>query len=155
MSILKIKRIAHGNFRVCSLNTKSFLSRPYSVIWLIKGPGINFQSSELNLRHVRLSRETLIFDQISFWYYVGFKRNNRNCKFYCVAVSMMVPQICKFIDFTKTQKRKYLENKTFFLKKKVNSLLYIKGHLMVKNNFLAEVAIKLSFCSIQYVDNLL
>ena len=68
---------------------------------------------------------------------------------------MMVPQICKFIDFTKTQKRKYLENKTFFLKKKVNSLLYIKGHLMVKNNFLAEVAIKLPFCSIQYVDNLL
>ena len=40
---------------------------------------------------------------------------------------MMVPQICKFIDFTKTQKRKYLENKTFFFKEKSEFIVVHQG----------------------------
>ena len=30
-------------------------------------------------------------------------------------MSMMMPQILKYVDFTKTQKSRYLENETFFL----------------------------------------
>ena len=33
-------------------------------------------------------------------------------------MSMMMSQILKFMDFTKTQRSSYLENETFFLQKK-------------------------------------
>ena len=46
---------------------------------------------------------------------------------------MMLPQILKFVDFTKTQKSRYLENETFFLQiKKLSThqgLLYGKKYL--------------------------
>ena len=34
--------------------------------------------------------------------------------FHYAAISMMTSQIFEFVDFTKTQKSKYLENETFF-----------------------------------------
>ena len=43
-------------------------------------------------------------------------------------------------DWTKTQKSKYLENKTFFLHMKKNYLLHIKGYIWQKS-FLAETTI--------------
>ena len=46
-------------------------------------------------------------------------------------------QILKYVDFTKTQKSKYLENETlFFLKIKK---LRTKGYFTAKNSFVAEV----------------
>ena len=43
------------------------------------------------------------------------------CNFHYVAMSMMTSQILKSVDFTKTQKSTYFENKTFFLQtKKIN-----------------------------------
>ena len=56
------------------------------------------------------------FDQISFWQYLAFKRNKQNWNFQYRAMSIMTSQILKFVDFTKTQKSRYLENKTFFLR---------------------------------------
>ena len=59
---------------------------------------------------------TLVFDQIS----LGFKRNKHGCNFHYDAMPMVASQILKTVDFTKTQKFRYLENKTltFFQKKK-------------------------------------
>ena len=49
---------------------------------------------------------------------------------------MMTSQILKSVDFTKTQKSRYLENETFFLQIKT---LCIKGYFMARNSFVAEV----------------
>ena len=59
-------------------------------------------------------------------------------------MSMMTSQILRFVDFTKTQKSRYLESKTFFLQIK-NSLIthqHIKDYFMTKNTFLVEVTFK-------------
>ena len=46
-------------------------------------------------------------------------------------------QILRSVDFTKTQKSRYLENETFFvIQKKLN----IKGYFIEKNSLVAEVA---------------
>ena len=45
------------------------------------------------------------------------------CNFHYVAMSMMASQILKSVDFTKTQKSRYLENETLFflqIKKFIN-----------------------------------
>ena len=38
----------------------------------------------------------------------------QKCNFHYVAMPMMTSQILKTVDFTKTQKSRYLENKTLF-----------------------------------------
>ena len=56
---------------------------------------------------------------------------------------MMTSQILKFVDFTKTQKSRYLENETLFLlqiKKIINCAS--RATLWQKNNFVAEVTLK-------------
>ena len=57
---------------------------------------------------------TLVIDQISFWLYLGFKRNKHKCNFHYVAMPMMTSHILKSVDFTKTQKSRHLENETLF-----------------------------------------
>ena len=58
---------------------------------------------------------------------------------------MLMSQILKFLDFTRTQKSRYFENKTlFFLQIKQTNSSYIKGYFMVKNSFVAEVNLTLS-----------
>ena len=54
---------------------------------------------------------------------------------------MLTPQILKSVNFTKTQKSRYLENKIFFLqkKKKKKSLIAHQGLLYGKKSFVAEV----------------
>ena len=53
----------------------------------------------------------------------------------------MTSQILKIVDFTKTQKSRYLDKETFFLpSNKKNSL--IKGYFMAKNSFVVEVTFK-------------
>ena len=48
---------------------------------------------------------------------------------------LMMSQILKSADFTKTQKSIYLKKKTFFLQIKK----FIEGYFMAKNSFVAEV----------------
>ena len=48
------------------------------------------------------------------------------CNFHYVAMLMMTSHILKFVDFTKTQKSRYLKNKTLFflqIKKFINYIL--------------------------------
>ena len=54
-------------------------------------------------------------DQISFYYYLGFKRNKQKRNFHYVAMLMMMSQILKSVDFTKSQKSRYLDNEILFL----------------------------------------
>ena len=58
-------------------------------------------------------------------------------------MSMMTSQILKSVDFTKTQKSRYLENETlFFLQIKKNSIITHQGLLYRKNIFVVEVKFK-------------
>ena len=52
---------------------------------------------------------------------------------------MLTPQILKSVNFTKTQKSRYLENKIFFLQRKKKSLIAHQGLLYGKKSFVAEV----------------
>ena len=63
---------------------------------IIQGPGTSFQSAELSQENVRNV------------YHIS------NCNFHYVAILMMMSQILKSVDFTKTQKSRYLESKTLF-----------------------------------------
>ena len=49
---------------------------------------------------------------------------------------MMTPQILKFVDFTKTQKCRYLENVTFL---EIKSSLIINK--FIKDNFIAKTVL--------------
>ena len=51
---------------------------------------------------------------------------------------MMTSQISTFVDFTKTQKSRYLKRETFFLQIKK----FINCYFMAKNTFVAEVTFK-------------
>ena len=58
------------------------------------------------------------------------------CNFHYAVVSMMMSQILKFVDFTKTQKSTYVENETlFFLRIKKNSLIIHQEPLYGKKYF--------------------
>ena len=52
---------------------------------------------------------------------------------------MMTSQISRYVDFKKSQKPRYLENKTFSLQIKK----FRKGYFMAKNSFVAEVTFRL------------
>lgn len=55
---------------------------------------------------------------------------------------MMTSEILKFVDFTKTQNSKYLENETMiFLKMKID-LSKINGYFMVNYSLVAEATFK-------------
>ena len=55
----------------------------------------------------------------------------------------MTSQILKSLDFSKTQKSRYLKDETwFFLQKKNNHRLHIRSYFITKNSFVAEVTFK-------------
>ena len=78
---------------------------------------------------------TLVFDTISFRWYLRFKGNKHKCNFHYVAIPMMMSQILKSVDFTKTQKSRYLENETLFFLQIKNSLITHQGLLYCKKQF--------------------
>ena len=81
-------KIIHANYQKLTL---------YSYfIKIIKGPGNSFQSQVLVIR------------------YKGFNRNKHKRNFHYAAMSMMTSWILKFVDFTKTQKSRYLKNEALF-----------------------------------------
>ena len=53
---------------------------------------------------------------------------------------LMTSQILKYVDFTRTQKSRYLENETLFFLQIQN--LLIKGYFTGKNSFVVEVTFK-------------
>ena len=58
---------------------------------------------------------------------------------------MMTSQILKSVNFTKSQKPRYLENETSFSLQIKNSLITHKRLLYSKNNFVAEVTFNLNY----------
>ena len=61
------------------------------------------------------------------------------CNLHYVAMLMMTSQILKSVDFTKTQKSRYLENKTFH---QMKNLITCQGLLIAENSAVAEVTLK-------------
>ena len=60
-------------------------------------------------------------------------------------MSVMASQILKSVDFTKTEKSRYLENETsFFLQIKKFINYTARATLLQKNSFVAEATFKLS-----------
>ena len=55
---------------------------------------------------------------------------------------MMMSQILKLVDSSKTQKSNFFDNEAFFLQIKKVPILCIIGYNMVKNSFLVEVTSK-------------
>ena len=51
------------------------------------------------------------FTLIVLW----IQKNKQKCNFHYAAMSMMTSQILKSVNFTKTQKPRYLKNETLFL----------------------------------------
>ena len=102
---------------------------------ITKGPGTSFLCPLLS------QNTALVFDQISFWQYLGSKRINK-CNFHYVVMLMMTSQILKSVDFTKTQKSRYLENETFLLQIKKFINCASRATLWQKNIFLAEVTFR-------------
>ena len=72
----------------------------------IKELGTSFQSPAFNQKPVRnvCHYNTLVFDQISFSEYLGFRRNKCKYNFHYPAMLTMTSQILKSADFTTTQK---------------------------------------------------
>ena len=65
----------------------------------------------------------LDLDQIYFDRTLEFKRKKRKSKLHYPAMLVMTSRILKSVSFTKTQKSRYLENKTLFflqIKKFIN-----------------------------------
>ena len=112
-----------------------------------KGSGDSSQSSALSQKNML---EMLDIQHNSIWpifilIAIRIKKNKHKCNFYYVAVPM-TSKVLKFhknADFTKTQKSRYLKNKTFFFRQIKKSLITHQQLLYgKKNSFVAEVAFK-------------
>ena len=55
-------------------------------------------------------------------------------------MSMMASQILLFVDLTKTQKPKYVQNERFFLRIKKSLYTLFKDYFIAKNIFLAKAS---------------
>ena len=53
-----------------------------------------------------------VIEHNSIWPY--FKRNKNKCNFHYLVMHMITSQVLNSVNFTKTLKSRYLENKTFF-----------------------------------------
>ena len=81
----------------------------------IKNLGTSFQSTTLSKNYVRNVCHT------ANWYLTNFHFDSNQdskeismCKFHYFAMPMMTSHILKSLNFTKTQKSRYLKNKTLF-----------------------------------------
>ena len=76
-----------------------------------KESGTSFQSSTFSQKHVRNVCHTAHQHLPNFVLTVLWvQRNKHKSNFHYAAVSMMTSQILKSVDFSKTQKSRYLEN---------------------------------------------
>ena len=98
----------------------------------------SLQHSAKNVLEMFVIQDTSIWPHLISFYF-RFKRNKHKCNFHYSAVLMM-SQILKSADFTKTQKPWYLENEALSFLQKKNLLITHQGYFMTKNSFVAEVA---------------
>ena len=91
--------------------------------------------------------EMFLIRQTSIWpnfilIVLRIQQTKQKYNFHYAVMSMMMSQILKFVDFTKTQKSKYLENKTIFFLQIKNSLITYQGLLYGKKTFAVELTFK-------------
>ena len=119
-SFIFFKRVNKGELKVANINYERSC---YIVLSLKSQKGLELVS---NLQHwAKNMLEMLVLRYTSIWQnfiliVIRIKKNKQKCNFNYAAMSMMKAQILKFVDFTKTQKSRYLENKTFFLQIKIH-----------------------------------
>ena len=125
---------------------------------IIKGPGTIVSSHQHWSRNMF---EMFVIQHTSVWpnfiligLRIGLKRNKQKCNFNYVAMLMM-SQILKSVNSTKTQKSRYLEKETLFLLQIKESIKCAsKATLPQKNIFVAEVTFKVlkNKCISRWVD---
>ena len=86
---------------------------------------ISFKAAALNQKHIRNVCHTAHLHLTKFLLIAfKFQRNKLKCNFHYEAMPMMTSQILRSVDFTKSQRPRYLENnKTLFslqIKKIIN-----------------------------------
>ena len=122
----------------------------------IKGPGTNFQSPPLNQKHARNVHQRA-HQYLTKFHFIVLKIQKNN--FHYVAMSMKMSQILKSVDVTKTQKSRYLKNKTLFfllIKNFINThqgLLYCKNQFCSRGNFETTLLFE-SYCRVVYQTHL-
>ena len=107
---------------------------------IIKGPGTSFQFPALSQKHVRNVCHTT-HQYLTEFHSDGTQDSKEisRTNFYYVAMLMVTSQILKFVDFTKTQKSRYLKNETLFLFQIKKFINCSSGANLAKNSFVAEV----------------
>ena len=78
------------------------------------------------------------------------KKNKHKCNFRYVAIPMITSQTLKSVDFTKTQKSRYIENKTFLLQMKKFIYYRSSATLLQKRYFSGGKAV-VRRCSVKQV----
>ena len=129
------------------------MTRSRYIILIKSWKGLDLLS---NLQHwAKNMLETFIIQSTSIWpnfilIVLRIQKNKHKCNFHYVAMPMMMSQILKCVDFTKTQKPRYIENKTFFFSNKKSliadqELLYCKksfcnrGKAVARRSFVKKV----------------
>ena len=80
-----------------------------------KAPGFCFQSPTFSLKHVR-NVCYIVYQYLTKFHFDSTQDSKVKHKynFHYVEMPMMMSRMLKSVDFTKTQKSRYLENKTLF-----------------------------------------
>ena len=81
--------------------------------------------------------EMFIIKYTSIWpnfKLIALRIQKKYAKVYYAAMSMITPQILKFVDFTKTQKSRYVEHETLFFLQ-INILITHQGLLYGQKYF--------------------
>ena len=135
--IVFILKVNKGHLKLVNVNyiKNSQISLYFHFNKLIKGPGTTFKSPALSQKHVRNICHTAnqYLTEFHFDSTQDSGEISISVNFHYGAMSMMTSQILKSVDFTETQKSRYLENETFFKYK--NSLITHQGLLCCKKQF--------------------
>ena len=106
----------------------------YSFNKIMKGSGISFQSPTLSQKHARNVCHTA-HQYLTKFQQLESNKNKDKCNFHYGAMPMMTSEILKYVNFTKTQKSRYLDKKTLFFLQIKKSLITYQGPFSAKKQF--------------------
>ena len=79
------------------------------------------------------------------------KKNKHKCNFRYVAIPMITSQTLKSVDFTKTQKSRYIENKTLFLLQMKKLIYYRSSATLLQKKYFSGGKAVVRRCSVKQV----
>ena len=79
------------------------------------------------------------------------KKNKHKCNFRYVAIPMITSQTLKSVDFTKTQKSRYIENKTLFLLQMKKLIYYRSSATLLQKKYFSGGKADVRRCSVKEV----